>query len=37
MFEMVIEELKKANKEANSVVQLDNNRYIPNAQLNRTS
>ena len=35
MFETVTEELKKANKEANSTVQLDNNRHVLNAQLNK--
>ena len=35
-FETVTEELEKADKEANSAVQPDNNRHMPNAWLNRT-
>ena len=35
-FETVTEELEKADKEANSAVQPDDNRHVPNAWLNRT-
>ena len=30
IFETVTEELEKVNKEANSTVQLDDNRHVPN-------
>ena len=35
-FETVTEELEKVDKEVNLVVQLDDNRHMPNAWLNRT-
>ena len=36
IFETVTEELEKVDKEANSAVQLDDNRHVLNIWLNRT-